>query len=446
MSLWRRARKQPPDDQPPGEPRRAGSVTAEERADALAGRADQLAMSQPGSRLAIEAAEQSVAMADQLAAVSGTQDNRRRLARALWRRTSAYVMAEDFLTAAGSAQRCWGLCLQLLDGTSADAAAFDEMAGLVVRWCGALGPALVMAGMQQEADQMSAVVVDVAARARGPRGRQARARQALGDLSVKAEAFKQADLDGRGDQILGDLQEAIAVARHSVDVLRDHVAEGPYDVADLARMLQVLGRLYVVAGLIGDAHAALDEAISAAGTVAGQGPVFAGFLRELQTERHGTPGPVPEEPWHGPPVTFGKRAFLRAARDLGGHDAGLFPGDAADMAAVIDRLRVREEDDPGRCGPLRGLAMAWHAHLLACRGRPAEACDLAGRAIRQLMRFSDAPDRIQAALTTALTVDAGARKAAGDHHGARLARERAAAIRTILIRRDSTYADDLGSL
>jgi hypothetical protein len=446
MRLWHRPRKQPPDDQPLGEPRHASSVTAEERADALADRADQLAMSQPGTRLAIEAAEQSVAVAEQLAAVPDPQDNRRRLARALWRRTSAYVMAEDFLTAAGSAQHCWGLCLQLLDGTSADAAAFDEMAGLVVKWCGALGPALAMAGRQQEADQMSAVIVDISARARGPRGRQVRARQALAELSGKAEAFKQADLDGRGDQIAGDLQEAIAVARHSVDVLRDHVAEGPYDVADLARMLRVLGRLCVVAGLIGDADAALDEAISAAGTVAGQGPIFAGLLRELQTERHGTPGPVPgaEEPPHGPLATVGKLAFLRAARDLGGHDADLFPGDAADMAAVIDRLRAREEDDPGRCGPLRGLAMAWHAHLLV-GGRPAEARDLAGRAIRQLMRFSDAPDRIQAALTTALTVDAGARQAAGDHDGARLAWERAAAIRTILIRRDRTYADDLGS-
>jgi hypothetical protein len=147
MRLWHRPRKQPPDDQPPGEPRHASSVTAEERADALADRADQRAMSQPGTRLAIGAAEQSVAVAEQLAAVPDTQDNRRRLARALWRRTSAYVMAKDFLTAAGSAQHCWGLCLQLLDGTSADAAAFDEMAGLVVKWCGALGPALAMAGM-----------------------------------------------------------------------------------------------------------------------------------------------------------------------------------------------------------------------------------------------------------------------------------------------------------
>jgi hypothetical protein len=134
------------------------------------------------------------------------------------------------------------LCLQLLDGTSADAAAFDEMAGLVVKWRGALGPALAMTGMQREADQMSAVIVDISARARGPRGRQVRAPQALADLSGKAEVFKQADLDGREDQIAGDLQEAIAVARHSVDVLRDHVAEGPYDVADLARMLRILGR------------------------------------------------------------------------------------------------------------------------------------------------------------------------------------------------------------
>jgi hypothetical protein len=88
--------------------------------------------------------------------------------------------------------------------------------------------------------------------------------------------------------------------------------------------------------------------------------------------------------------------------------------------------------------------MAWHARLLASAGRPAEARGLAAKAIRQLMLFSDTPDRIQAALVVALTVDAAARQATGDQNGARTAQDRAAAIRTMLLRRDSTYADDLG--
>jgi tetratricopeptide (TPR) repeat protein len=433
MSVWRRPRKRPPSDQAPsdqpsgdqpsGEPPRTTTATAEEHADVLAGRADQLAMSQPGSRAAIEAAEQFLAVAEQLTAVSGALDNRRRLARALWRRTSAHFVAEDFPVAAESAQRCWAMCLELLDSTAADAAAFDETVGLVVRWCGMLGPALAIAGLQREADQMAEVVYDISARAQGPRGRQARARNSMAELSRKADAFKQADLDGRGRQIADDVQEAVALARDGAEVLRDHAAEGPYDAADLARMLQVLSRLYVVAGQINDAVATLDEAISVAETVASQGPNFAQLLRQLRTERDG-----------GPTAAVGERAFQRAARDLGENDAGLFPGDVAEAAAVIDRLS----------GPLRGLAMARYAHLLASVGRPAEARDLAAKAIRQLMLFSDTPDQIQAALAVALTVDAAARQAMGDHAGARKAQDRAAAIRTILLRRDSTYADDLG--
>jgi hypothetical protein len=43
----------------------------------------------------------------------------------------------------------------------------------------------------------------------------------------------------------------------------------------------------------------------------------------------------------------------------------------------------------------------------------------------------------------ALTVDAAARQATGDRHGAVLAADRAAAILTMLMRRDNTYADNL---
>jgi hypothetical protein len=59
------------------------------------------------------------------------------------------------------------------------------------------------------------------------------------------------------------------------------------------------------------------------------------------------------------------------------------------------------------------------------------------------MRFSDTPDRIQAALVVALRVDAAAQQAGGDQDRARQSRERAAGILTVLVRRDPTYADDL---
>jgi hypothetical protein len=211
-------------------------------------------------------------------------------------------------------------------------------------------------------------------------------------------------------------------------------------------MLQVLSRLSVVAGRHEAADAALDEAISLAATIAEAGPTFAGFLRELLFERDGRPGtaPGPEARADRPYGAPGERAFLRAARDLGEDGTGLFPGEVAGTAAVIERLRLLEAHDPVRYGPVRGLATSWHARLLAGDiGRPADALEPAGEAVRQLMRFSDTPNRIQAALTVALAVDSAARKAGGDPDGARRARERAVSILTVLMQRDPTYADDL---
>jgi len=89
--------------------------------------------------------------------------------------------------------------------------------------------------------------------------------------------------------------------------------------------------------------------------------------------------------------------------------------------------------------------MAWHARLLAGNGRPAGARGLAADAVRQLTRFSDNPDGFQAALVVALTVQATATRASGDHHEAPLTDQRAARILAILTERDDTYADDLHS-
>jgi hypothetical protein len=305
--------------------------------------------------MAIEAAEQSVAVARQLAMQSATLDNQRRLARALWRQTHAYFMAGDFPTAAQCARRCWAVCRQLLEATAADAAAFDEVVGLVTRWCGMLGPAVAMVGPQPEADAMEAACREIAARAAGPRGRQARALNAMADLFAKADTFRQADLDGHREQITGELHEAVAQARHGVDVLRGHTAEGPSETIDLARMLQVLSRLYVVDGSLTAAEAALDEAISIAESVADTGPTFAELLRQIRVERHGRPGTTPVvRSQAGPHMAPSMQAFLRAARDLNEDGSGRFPGNLAGAAAVIERARLQEAEDPGRYGPVRG--------------------------------------------------------------------------------------------
>jgi hypothetical protein len=455
MSPWRRPKKSP-DAEPGG----AGDSTPEEQVDLLYDRADRLLTSEPGTPQSVEAAERAAEVAGVLTIGADTPDNQRRLARALWCSASAHTAAMDVPAAAESAKLCWAVCCQLLDATIKDPAAFDEVVWLVVLWSGTLGPALERAGQQQDAAQMSKICYDIAVGTQGPHARHARARIVMHQLAVRAEVFARAALDGRMDQIAANVQEDITLGRDALEVLREHATEGPYEMSEVARMLQVLSRLYLAAGLVDDIAPTLYEAVAVAATVANQGPVFSGLLHELQAERTALNSAAPNSTVLNSaaldsigdqaavlPTASSERAFLRAASDIGAGAGVLFPDDIAEAAAMVEGLQSQQAGPsgaPGVLGPLRGLAMAWYARLLVNAGRPAEASDLAGRAVRQLMQFSDAPDKIQAALTVALTVEVTARQAAGDDGRARSAQERAAAIRTLLVRRDSTYLDDLG--
>jgi hypothetical protein len=133
MSLWRR-------------PGRLSGERA--RADRLADQADALEMTAPGTAPSVEAAEQSVAVAEELAAESGALDDQRRLVRAPWRQTGAYSAAADNPAAVRSAERCWALCLKVLDAAT-DPGMRDEVTGLVVSAAGAVGPVLAMGGRQK---------------------------------------------------------------------------------------------------------------------------------------------------------------------------------------------------------------------------------------------------------------------------------------------------------
>jgi hypothetical protein len=155
--------------------RRPGRLSGEQaRVDRLADQADALEMAAPGTAPSVEAAERSVAAAEQLVATSGTLDNRRRLVRALWRQTAAYSAAVDNPSAVRSAGRCWALCVEVLDAAP-DPGVLDEVVGLVVNAAGVVAPVLELAGRQQDAERVTQACVDAAARAQGPRGQQARA-------------------------------------------------------------------------------------------------------------------------------------------------------------------------------------------------------------------------------------------------------------------------------
>ena len=417
--------------------RRPGRLSGEQaRIDRLADQADALEMANPGTAPSVEAAERSVAAAEQLVAVSGTLDNRRRLVRALWRQTAAYSAAVDNIRAVRSAERCWALCLEVLDAAP-DPEALDETVGLVVNAAGAVAPVLVIADRQQDAERVTQACVNAAARAPGPRGRQAQARLAITELGARVDEFARARLE-LGLFLAPDaVATALSEARDAVEVLRGHAAEGPYDALDLARMLQVVSRLETVAGRVTQAAAALDEAISVLAPIAERGPRFAWFLRGMRGERDGFRGHVPDTM----PVTEdssslpGVRAFLRAAGDLGDGIEDAFPRDLTAAAAVIEAL------DQHR--PRRGLAMAWYARLLTAAGRPAEASDAAAAAVRHLMRFSDQPDRIQAALMVTLGILATAARRAGDHQAAQQAELQAGRILPLLGQRDPAYFIDL---
>jgi len=182
------------------------------------------------------------------------------------------------------------------------------------------------------------------------------ARLAIIELGARADEFARVSTDPRLLLVGDAVEEALGEARDATGVLRGHAAEGPYDVLDLARMLQVVSRLETVAGRVAEAAAALDEAVSVLAPVAGHGPRFAWFLRGMRGERDGLRGHVPDTPAvTGDSSSLpGVRAFLRAARDLGDETRDTFPRDLAAAAAA---------ETPGQHRRRRGLAMAWRRCL-----------------------------------------------------------------------------------
>ncbi|MCP9944211.1 hypothetical protein LUX12_04465 [Streptomyces somaliensis] len=449
MGFWRRSRQRP--QSASGAEHADDPASPAEPAD-LIGLADHLAVSDPGSGPAIDAARRAAEAAEELADRSGTVANRRQLARALWRQASTFMVAGDPVSALLPAQRCWELCagiLKTVGRTDAAASDADDVVGEVVSYLGVVTAALGAAGLREEASRVYDAGVAAVARADGPRGHQARARLAVYRLTAGADFFAEARMQGLWEQISGSVHEAIGEGLEVAAVLRRHADEGVTETTELARTLQVVSRLQTVAGQLADAAATLDEAAALMSGVADRGPALRAFLQGLRAERDGLRGYVPAPTTQASPLP--PQAFARAARDLGDrssddHASAPLPDTVAGAAAVADRFHAHEPADPGYYGPLRGLAMARHAQLLVDAGQPAAARDLADQAVRQLMRFSDQPDRLQAALVVALTVLAQAAQAIDDQPTARQARQRATGILRLLTHRDPTYTADLGQV
>jgi len=432
-----------------GERRRGGPGSdSAARADELADLADELSETEPGSDRARRAAQESVDAAQALLAEDDTAANMRRLSRALWRQASAMIHGGMPSAAVGPARRCWQLCAAAMERTSPQDPAFDEVIGELAVRANAAIPVLAGAGSSDEAAAVYEASVAAAGRSDGPRARQAHARLQVFELSALADAQAEAATAGRWDPLRAreEVSGAIEAGVPVIGVLRLHLGEAPFVVTEVARTLQVVGRLYMVAGDLASAAAALDDALRLMATVENRGPVYRAISQGLRLEREGLSGHLPAPATQPDPIRAGRqeRAFARAASDMGADVTAPWPVSLAEAVAAVDQLRDQEAADPARYGPRRGLSMAWHASLLLDAGQAQQAQVLADQAVSQLMRFADIPERVQAALVVGLTVAGRAARATGRPREAGRAEQRASEILGLLAQRDPSYADDLG--
>ena len=124
------------------------------------------------------------------------------------------------------------------------------------------------------------------------------------------------------------------------------------------------------------------------------------------------------------------RAFERAVPALGLEgllDASALPSED-EVEEHVARLALLETRDPGLHGPQAGLMLAVSAAWRLGRGREPQAWTAAEAAVAKLLRFTDQPQRIQAALVFALLLKGRAARAVGRSDDAQAADQRAAAI------------------
>jgi hypothetical protein len=397
--------------------------------DRLSDLADEAVLRRPDTPEAAAAARRAVEAAERLLERDGALPNQRRLGRALWRRLSTFAMPAERTAVEETAVRCWAVCLGMLDAATGDAVVYDEVVGDLGLWAGVLVPAFGSVGRHAEAAQVYETCTMAAGRAMGAHGRHARARLMTFPLAATADSLAEMRIQQRWNEASERaVADAIESCRDVVGVLRGYQGDGPFEVSEVARVLQVLSRLQTVGARLSEAATSLDEAIAVLTPVAAQGPRYQAMLRGLRAERDGLRGhvpdlpPTPATPRHGVP----RKAFVRAARD-----AGLDPDHLTDAAP--------DRDD----GPPRGVLLAWRAHLLAESGEPGRARELADSAVIHLGRYIDRPQQVQAPLVVALAVLRQAATATGRHEEAARASQRASVVFAALTEADPTYAEDL---
>jgi hypothetical protein len=265
-------------------------------ADDLLALAEERAEREPGTEPARAAAQQAVKAADALARDRGSPVDLRRLARALWRQASAFLVSGDPAAALAPARRCWALTERTLASVGPQDPGWGETIGEAVQRLGVLMPALGAAGPPGEAERAyQACSAAVAGNtAGGPPVRQAQARLAVFYLTSGADGYAAARIEGRWEQVADQAYLDILVGREVAGTLREFAGDGPVETIELATTLRMVSRIETVAGELPRAAATLDEAIALAATVAGRGPSYQAVLQGMRAERDALPPPAPE--------------------------------------------------------------------------------------------------------------------------------------------------------
>ncbi len=221
------------------------------QADDLLGQADEMGELAPGTRPARVAARLAVQAADVLASDRGSAADLRRLAQALWRQASAFMVSGQRAAALAPARRCWLLTELALTMAPPGEPGWDQAIADAVRRLGVVMPALA-AGRPGEAEQLyracTAAVADDTARP---------------------------GLPGHPDRPGGGPHPARVRRRWPG---RDHraghrAADGQPDTDRGRRAAPGRGHL--------------DEAIALAASVAARGPAYRALLQGLRAERDG---------------------------------------------------------------------------------------------------------------------------------------------------------------
>jgi len=264
-----------------------------------AAEADRLALAEPGSPAAVAAAALSVQAAQALAA-GGDLAGRRRLARARWRQAGTLLQAGNAAGAADSAQRCRELGLALLAevaptdpaaGTApVDAGLADEVLGEFGSFAVTTIAAASANGDAAAAAEQLEHALTVTRAGTGPRARQAHARLMVLTLTMACDQYAQARLHGQWDEVSAAVVDTIRSGRETAETLREHSGEGPVEVGEAARALQLLSRLLTIANQLPQALSTLDDALGLAASVEDKGPWFQAFAAGIRAEREGLSG------------------------------------------------------------------------------------------------------------------------------------------------------------